>query len=353
VSEVPPRALVVEDERSWQLIFAELLSDAGMAVDVVGSAADAVAALRSTSHRLAVVDLSLDAQGHHNQDGLTVLESLRVHDPTCVSLLVTGYATVELAVSALTTYGAYTCLRKEAFRRSEFRSLVSRALAVAPIAPSITDPVNLLQPIQVGAAQSTVHETDLSPILLVEDDAGWSSLLRELLGDIGRPIDACASFGEALGLMRRRRYSLAVVDLSLANSTAPDSNRDGYRVLARAQASHIPAIAVSGMADAGEIERAYSEYGIFGYAEKQSFQRAAFVRLVNEALNSVADRDGPLATLTAREREVLELLVQGLSNKEIAASLMLSPNTVKRYLKTIFAKLDVDTRSAAVAKVLA
>jgi RNA polymerase sigma factor (sigma-70 family) len=60
-----------------------------------------------------------------------------------------------------------------------------------------------------------------------------------------------------------------------------------------------------------------------------------------------------LATLTPREREVLDLLAQGLTNKEIAEALVISDNTVKRHLKAIFAKLDVSTRAAAAARAAA
>jgi RNA polymerase sigma factor (sigma-70 family) len=57
-----------------------------------------------------------------------------------------------------------------------------------------------------------------------------------------------------------------------------------------------------------------------------------------------------LSALTDREREVLDLLAQGLTNKEIAEKLVITTNTVKRHLKAIFEKLDVHTRSAATAK---
>ncbi len=52
--------------------------------------------------------------------------------------------------------------------------------------------------------------------------------------------------------------------------------------------------------------------------------------------------------LTAREREVLRLLAQRLSNKEIAQALTIAPNTVKRHTLQIFAKLGVNDRRAAV-----
>ncbi len=56
--------------------------------------------------------------------------------------------------------------------------------------------------------------------------------------------------------------------------------------------------------------------------------------------------------LTARERDILELMTQGLIKKEIADKLSLSYHTVDTHLRNIYAKLHVNTRSGAVAKVL-
>ncbi|MDJ0357785.1 response regulator transcription factor [Paenarthrobacter sp. PH39-S1] len=57
----------------------------------------------------------------------------------------------------------------------------------------------------------------------------------------------------------------------------------------------------------------------------------------------------PEETLTAREAELLALLTQGLSNRELSKRLLISEATVKTHLAHIYAKLDVESRSAAVA----
>jgi len=54
-------------------------------------------------------------------------------------------------------------------------------------------------------------------------------------------------------------------------------------------------------------------------------------------------------TLSAREIDVLKLIAQGKSNKEIGANLFISEGTVKSHVKAIFAKLDVISRTEAVA----
>ncbi len=54
--------------------------------------------------------------------------------------------------------------------------------------------------------------------------------------------------------------------------------------------------------------------------------------------------------LTRRECEILDLLASGQSNKELARTLGISPNTVKTHLTNLFAKLDVDRRVKAIEK---
>jgi DNA-binding NarL/FixJ family response regulator len=58
----------------------------------------------------------------------------------------------------------------------------------------------------------------------------------------------------------------------------------------------------------------------------------------------------PFPELTPREREILELLAQGLTNNAIAEKLVLSPKTVRNQVSTIFSKLQVASRGEAIIK---
>ena len=349
------RALVIEDDRSWQHIVGEILSDCGLEVDVAANLEEAVVELKSRSHRLAVVDLSLSPNDHNNTDGLQVLDAVRRLDPACRAILLTGFATVELAVAALTEYGAFTFLRKESFHRSQFRDIVNRIL-VSP--PALTTPASAT----VSSVSSPSLKGQPDPLkiskekaLVVEDDAGWRSILEELLSDAGFHVLTCASFGDALGYLRREKFSLAVIDLSLQGmisspAQSRDSNLEGYQLLAAAREYSLPTIVVSGITETEEIERVYAEFTISAFIEKRAFDRAVFRRVVEET-RQYHHSQSELSSLTEREREVLELLAQGLTNKEIAERLVITTNTVKRHLKAIFEKLNVHTRSAATAKV--
>ena len=190
------RALVVEDDRSWQHIISEILSDCGLEVDVAASLDEAVLELRSKPHRVAVVDLSLSPNDHNNIDGLRVLDSVRRLDPNCRAILLTGFATVELAVTALTDYGAFTFLRKESFHRSEFRDIVYRIL-VSPPAPSSQASASVSTATTSPKGQPKMVRLSSEKALVVEDDAFSVEILRGLGCPFGEVVavetvaDAC------------------------------------------------------------------------------------------------------------------------------------------------------------------
>jgi RNA polymerase sigma factor (sigma-70 family) len=349
------RALVVEDDSSWQQILSEILSDSGLTVDAASDLEGAFRILKSDSHRLAVVDLSLAGSDHHNSDGLRILEGVKRLDPRCQTILLTGYATVELAVSVLTEYGAFSFLRKESFNRSQFRDLISHALVAVPPLERTTDNTIDIE-LEEKSVESDGATEKIGSALVVEDDAGWRSILAELLADVGYEVRLSNSFGDALGLIRRESFDLAVVDLSLTGGsyweqTSDSNSLEGFKLLEATKTAAIPTIVVSGVASVVEIQKAYNEQAIFAFLEKQAFDRNTFRRLVNEA-RFTGKATSELDKLTDREREVFELLAKGMTNKEIAETLVITTNTVKRHIKAIFEKLDVHNRAGAAAKLI-
>ena len=89
----------------------------------------------------------------------------------------------------------------------------------------------------------------------------------------------------------------------------------------------------------GSSERARGDFHVV----RDEWQRP--VILCRFAVKS--DGDAPVPHLTPTERAVLSLKMRGMANKEIASSLVISPETVRTHVKSIFRKLGVDTRVKA------
>lgn len=90
------------------------------------------------------------------------------------------------------------------------------------------------------------------------------------------------------------------------------------------------------------IAMLFTVLGIWVGRRLTSTSRPASFERNEQALNYLGISD--------REFEVLELLAEGLSNKEIATRLFVSPNTVKTHVARLYEKLDVSRRTQAVGK---
>ena len=188
----------------------------------------------------------------------------------------------------------------------------------------------------------------------------WADL-EWLVSNAGLPVWVKGVLdGEARGWLQHETFELAIVDLNLASSAAPSGNRDGFFLLRAAKQRNVPALVVSALGDPDDIDRAYDEFGIFTFVEKEGFDRRNFERLVETAWRSrqpgrptaePAPDETPTVTdrLTPREREVLALLTQGYTNRQIAEALLISANTTKKHVDHILQKLGASTRAGAVA----
>lgn len=75
-------------------------------------------------------------------------------------------------------------------------------------------------------------------------------------------------------------------------------------------------------------------------------------RLMTELINQYSNKTAKINELTRRENDITRLIVQGLSNKEIATSLLISEKTVKSHVTRIFLKTGVDSRVKLAVKLL-
>lgn len=321
--------LVVDDDPRWRKTVTDILAEAGMPVAAFASIPDPVPACRA-----AVLDVSLDPADSGNRDGLVLAQKLA---PIPVILL-SGVPSSELAGFIHAQSHIVGTIHKPDFRKQDLLTLLQRASADAP-APG-GGPAN---------------------ILIVEDDAGWRSIYTDLLAGPAHTLYFAVSYGEARGLLQRMRFQTAIVDLHLVSSADPEENRDGFSLLRITSQRNLPTIVVSALGAPEDIDRAYDEFGVFAFVEKEAFDRKAFAATVTEAVRSAAEQQAaspaevapagpnPLAALTDREREVLSLLAQGHTNRQIAEVLTITPNTVKKHVDHVLQKLGVSTRAAAAA----
>jgi two-component system response regulator DesR len=154
------------------------------------------------------------------------------------------------------------------------------------------------------------------------------------------------SMEEAIGLTRRFDPKVALVDLFVGDESGPE--------ICEQLRQEAPAPRVLLISGAGRISKSAAQAaGASGFVSKDwsSDEIVRAVRMV--ALGKTvfpAQSDQPAFVLTDREREVLELMASGATNREIAGSLYLSPNTVKEHTSGLFRKLDVRNRTEAVQR---
>jgi DNA-binding CsgD family transcriptional regulator len=99
------------------------------------------------------------------------------------------------------------------------------------------------------------------------------------------------------------------------------------------------------------VEESLSEarrLGLTPLVERIEGERAEAERKAAAATAAIGGAPGGEQGITPREREVLALLVRGLTDKEIAAELSVSPYTVSNHLRNIYAKIGRNTRGEAV-----
>lgn len=194
-------------------------------------------------------------------------------------------------------------------------------------------------------------------VLVADDSAAFRfgmSTMLQALSDID-VVGEAATGDEAVVQAARLQPDVVVMDLQMAAAS------DGATATARIgeQSPHVAVLVMTMTADETAV-RAVLRAGARGYlvkgAPREEVERAlrtvAAGGLVIGA--SMAGRAGallggerpadPLAALSTREREVLELMADGLDNTAIARRLTLSPKTVRNVVSSVFAKLQTSDR---------
>jgi two-component system, NarL family, response regulator LiaR len=192
-----------------------------------------------------------------------------------------------------------------------------------------------------------VVRSGLSAFLIVYDDL-------ELIAEAG-------TGEEALSLCAEKHPDVVLMDLMMPGMNGAETTR-----LLRQQSPSSQVIILTSFKEDDLMQKAL-QAGAIGYLFKNASadELAHAIRAARQgqptlapeaaqALIRAVTHQHPLlgSDLTERERQVLELMVKGQSNPQIAKSLVISRSTVKFHVSSILSKLGVDSRTAAVALAL-
>ncbi len=157
---------------------------------------------------------------------------------------------------------------------------------------------------------------------------------------------AARNGAEAVALCRRYEPHVALVDLLLGRESGPQvceqlrREAPAPRVLLMSGAGRISADAARAAGAAGFISKDWPATEIARAAQTVGNGGEVFREPLFSAVPSLTDR----------ESEILELIAEGATNREIAGALFLSPNTIKEHTSTLYRKLGARNRTDAVQR---
>jgi DNA-binding NarL/FixJ family response regulator len=210
-----------------------------------------------------------------------------------------------------------------------------------------------------GDASTDVSCGSMIDCLVGDDHPAMVEAVCGVLEDAGIEIAGRARDGEAaLALIAEAQPAVALLDLRMPGLSGTEVARR-----ARRSSPSTAVILYTAYGDRAHLTEAL-DAGARGFVLKEApladLARAVesvaaggtYIDPVLAGLLASAGAVRDLPALTERERDVLRLLADGCSNEEIGARLFISPETVRTHVRKAMAKLDADTRTAAVATAL-
>jgi two-component system response regulator FixJ len=190
---------------------------------------------------------------------------------------------------------------------------------------------------------------------VIDDDEAVRQSLKFLLESASIGVETHASATEFLRLLPEMEPACVITDVRMPNISGIDLLRR-LRELKRG----IPVIVITGHGDVALAVEAM-KIGAADFLEKP-FDDEALLASVRSAINSHGreqqrhnergEVEGRLATLSKRERDVLDGLVAGLANKQIAFELGISPRTIEIYRANLMTKMQAASLSDLVRMAL-
>jgi FixJ family two-component response regulator len=183
-------------------------------------------------------------------------------------------------------------------------------------------------------------------VFVVDDDRAMRESLSWLLDSVGLRVRSYATAADFLAEHDPAQPGCLVLDVRMPGMSGLDLQAE----LAR-RGVELPTIVITGHAEVSMAVRAVKA-GAIDFIEKPFSDQLLLDRVrqaleidleAREVRRRREDARRRLATLTAREREVLNLVVAGKANKEIASALGVSPKTVEVHRAHVMSKMCVDS----------
>jgi FixJ family two-component response regulator len=180
-------------------------------------------------------------------------------------------------------------------------------------------------------------------VFVIDDDDAVRNSLRLLLKSVGLPVQACASAQEFLPAYDPRQPGCLVLDVRMPGMSGLELQQQ-----LNLRGAIIPVVFISGHGDIPMAVEAM-QHGAFDFLQKpfrdqdliDRVQRALERDAANRAQLQETDRiRARWESLTAREREVLELVTEGKPNKVMAADLGVSQRTVEIHRARVMEKME-------------
>ena len=192
-------------------------------------------------------------------------------------------------------------------------------------------------------------------VLIVDDHEVVREGLRLSLSRAAhiRVIGEAGDGAAAVGLVERRKPDVVIMDVRMPGMDGLEATKEILKVEPDAAVLIFTAFSERSLLARG------LESGAKGYILKEA-PHETLLRAVERVAKGEGYIDPALMPaflsgkegtdmLTAREREILQLLANGMSNADVAAKLFISQETVKSHVRHILTKLEADTRTHAVA----
>ena len=195
------------------------------------------------------------------------------------------------------------------------------------------------------------REQKTERILLTEDDTILGDWLQRRLESFGLHCYWAKTFLEAEKILKQKSFDAVVTDIFLE-----DGHRYGLNLVQISESLGIPVVVISSHADFSSAKEALNRGA--NYLMEKPFKAEDLKAVLDQiwespkGLSGLVERFVHIHSLTSKEKEIVRLILKGLSNQDIASVLGNTEKTIKHHISVIFEKCGVHSRTELINCIL-